>query len=149
MCYVLKFWLQTDISKGGPILKILAFLEVFFPKEYENAKAGMNFQCLKSVATLVFKEKFCQKNFEFLSNSLRNVSTCHRRHACKKTNFAYCQNTSVHSEMMKKCYLHFEKTSQVVRGHGEGKWCLYWKKNKLFVIMDVIKTFLNKNILVK
>ena len=39
-------------SKHGPILKILAFLEVFFPKEYENAKAGMNFQYLKSMAPL-------------------------------------------------------------------------------------------------
>jgi hypothetical protein len=46
--------LQTDISKRGPILKILAFLEVFFPKEYENAKAGMNFQFLKSVDTLLY-----------------------------------------------------------------------------------------------
>ena len=43
------------VSKRGPIWKILTFLEVFFPKEYENAKAGMNFQCLKSVATLLYR----------------------------------------------------------------------------------------------
>ena len=69
-------------------------------------------------------KKFCQKNFEFLSNSLCNVSTCHGRHACKKATFAHCQNTSVHLEMMKKCYLHFEKKPQktlevMVKANGD------------------------------
>ena len=49
---LVQFFLDQTLSKHGPILKILAFSEVFFPKEYENTKAGMNFQFLKSVDTL-------------------------------------------------------------------------------------------------
>ena len=43
MCYVLKLWTQTDVSKSGRILKILIFFSISFSKRIWKCQSWFKF----------------------------------------------------------------------------------------------------------